>query len=103
MLTTIFRVVSVGDLEPYTTKTGTPSHKRQVRLQEFGGFVGSDNPAQRISNGFAGTLFGNLAQWSFLPNELVVATLRFSTREFQGQWYQDVTITDIQRLTSVIQ
>lgn len=95
MITSTFRVVACGELESYTTGNGNQSQKRQLRLQEFGGYNANDNQAQRISNGLVCTMFGNLAQCMFYPNELVVASLRFSVREYQGQWYQDITVTDI--------
>ncbi len=98
MITSIFRVVACGEPESYKTSNGTLSQKRQLRLQEFGGWNGNDNLAQRISNGIVGTMFGNIAHSMFNPNEIVVASLRFSAREYQGQWYQDITITDITKL-----
>lgn len=98
MITSIFRVVACGEPESYKTSNGTTSQKRQLRLQEFGGWNGNDNLAQRISNGIVGTMFGNIAQSMFNQNEIVVASLRFSAREYQGQWYQDITITDITKL-----
>lgn len=98
MITSTFRVVACGEPESYSTSNGNQSQKRQLRLQEFGGWNGNDNQAQRISNGIVGTMFGNLAQCMFYPNELVIASLRFSAREYQGQWYQDITIVDIAKL-----
>lgn len=98
MITKAFRVVACGEQEAYTTSTGNQSQKRQLRLQEFGGWNSNDNQAVRISNGIVATMFGNLAQCMFYPNEVVLASLRFSAREYQGQWYQDVTITDIAKL-----
>lgn len=98
MITSTFRIVACGEPEAYKTSNGTQSQKRTLRLQEFGGWNGNDNQAQRISNGIVGTMFGNLAQCMFYPNEIVIASLRFSAREYQGQWYQDVTITDISKL-----
>lgn len=100
MLTQIFRVMACGEQESYTTSTGNQSQKRQLRLQEFGGWNGNDNQAARISNGIVATMFGNLAQCMFYPNEIVLATLRFSAREYQGSWYQDVTIVDVHKLTT---
>ena len=38
MLQQIFRVVACGEQEPYNTSNGNQSVKRQLRLQEFGGF-----------------------------------------------------------------
>lgn len=103
MITSTFRVVACGEQESYNTSNGNQSQKRQIRLQEFGGWNGNDNQAARISNGIVATLFGNLAQCFFQPNEVVLATLRFSAREYQGQWYQDVTITDIHKLSQSVQ
>ena len=60
MITSIFRVVTCGEPESYKTSNGTLSQKRQLRLQEFGGWNGNDNIAQRISNGIVGTMFGNI-------------------------------------------
>lgn len=100
MLTQIFRVMACGEQESYTTSGGNQSQKRQVRLQEFGGWNGNDNPASRISNGIVATMFGNLAQCMFYPNEIVLATLRFSAREYQGSWFQDVTVVDIHKLST---
>ena len=100
MVTSTFRVVACGEQEAYTTSNGNQSQKRQLRLQEFGGWNGNDNQAVRISNGIVATMFGNLAQCFFHPNEIVLATLRFSAREYQGQWYQDVTVTDVCKLNS---
>jgi len=99
MITSTFRVVACGEQESYKTSNGNQSVKRQLRLQEFGGWNGNDNQAVRVSNGIVATLFGNLAQCFFNPNEIVLATLRFSAREYQGSWFQDVTIVDIAKLS----
>lgn len=98
MITSTFRVVACGEPEPYTTSNGTPSQKRQLRLQELGGWNSNENQAQRISNGLVCTLFGNLSLIQFHANDLLVATLRFSAREYQGQWYQDITLVDFAKL-----
>ena len=99
MITSTFRVVACGEIEAYTTSTGNQSQKRQLRLQEFGGWNGNDNQAARISNGIVATMFGNLAQCMFYPNDIVLASLRFSAREYQGSWFQDVTVADIHKLS----
>ena len=41
-----------------------------------------------------GTL-GNLAGCRFYEGDVVIATLRFSTHEYQGQTFQEVLATDI--------
>jgi hypothetical protein len=99
MITSTFRVVACGEIEAYTTSTGNQSQKRQLRLQEFGGWNGNDNQAARISNGIVATMFSNLAQCMFYPNDIVLASLRFSAREYQGSWFQDVTVVDVHKLS----
>ena len=41
------------------------------------------------------TALGNLAQCVFHPGEYVWAALRFQTREYNGQVFQDITALDI--------
>ena len=40
-------------------------------------------------------MLGNLAACKFYEGDVVMATLRFSTHEYQGQVYQDVLATEI--------
>ena len=98
MITSTFRVVACGEPESYTNSNGTMSQKRQLRLQELAGWNGNDNQAVRVSNCIVGTMFGNLAQCIFYPNELVIASIRFAAHCSQGQWYQDITIADIEKI-----
>ena len=43
-------------------------------------------------------MFGEQARVRFPAGELVAAVLRFTTREYNGQMYQDVTVNEIVRL-----
>ena len=43
-------------------------------------------------------MLGNLALCRFYEGDVVAATLRFSTHDFQGQTYQEVLATDIVKL-----
>lgn len=43
-------------------------------------------------------MLGNLAQCRFYAGELVAAALRFTTREYNGQVYQDIVVTDIVKI-----
>lgn len=52
------------------------------------GFVGKDVAA----------MLGNLAQCRFYAGDVVAATLRFSKRVYNDQVYQDILVTDIQKL-----
>ena len=41
------------------------------------------------------TVLGNLATLTFEKDELVFATMRFQTREYNGQLYMDIVATEI--------
>jgi len=41
---------------------------------------------------------GGKSQCKFAPGTLVAVTLRFTTREYNGQVYQDILVTDIEKL-----
>lgn len=60
-----------------------------IVLQELGG---------KYENSYVATMFGEQARVRFQAGELVAAVLRFTTREYNGQMYQDVTLNEIVRL-----
>jgi hypothetical protein len=60
--------------------------KCQIVLQELGG---------KFENMYVCALFGNSAMCKWYTGELVFASLRFQAREYNGQWYQDITVGDI--------
>ena len=60
-----------------------------VVLQELGG---------KYENSYVATMFGEQAKVKFTQGELVAAALRFSTREYNGQVYQDVVVNEIVKL-----
>ena len=82
------KVVSCGEM--FTVRSekaeGGSLNKRNLVLQEIGG---------KYENQYAVTALGNLAQSVFYPGEYVWAALRFQTREYNGQVFQDITATDI--------
>lgn len=82
----IFKVIA--QLEPFQVnkQDGSILNKCQIVLQEIGG---------KYENSFVCTLLGNAALCKFYPNDLVFAALRFSHSEYQGKFYQDITIQDI--------
>ena len=43
-------------------------------------------------------MLGNLAACRFYEGDVVVATLRFSTHEYQGQTFQEILATDIVKI-----
>jgi len=88
----IFRVVQQSD--SFTVQSqkaeGGMTAKCNIVLQEFGG---------KFENQYAGVMLGNLALNKFVQGDLVVAALRFTTREYNGATYQDILITDIAKLS----
>ena len=97
--TDIFKVLGCGDIiqTPSQKSEGGFINKRFIRLQELGGFNRQDG-ADKASNAIIATMMGNLAQSMFYHGDLVVVSYRTSIREYQGQWYQDITVTDIAKI-----
>ena len=60
--------------------------KCNVVLQELGG---------KYENSYVASILGEQANTRFAKNDLVVAHLRFSTREYNGQVYQDIMVNEI--------
>lgn len=82
----IYKVISQTNSIDINTQNG-PSQKSIIVLQELGG---------QYQNAYAATLFGN--QVKFYPGDLVAAALRFSAREHNNNYFQDVTINEIRKL-----
>ncbi len=61
-------------------------NKRNLVLKELGG---------KFENEYAVSVLGNAASLQFNEGDLVAVTLRFQTREYNGQVFQDITATDI--------
>ena len=64
--------------------------KCNIVLRELGG--------SKYENEFVCSVLGNLAECRFYEGDVVAATLRFSTHEYQGQVFQDIVATDIVKL-----
>jgi hypothetical protein len=60
--------------------------KCYIRLRELGGDYEDE---------YQVALLGNIALCKFVTGKTVVATLRFSTHEANGAYYQDIVATDI--------
>ena len=60
--------------------------KCNIVLQELGG---------KYENSYVATILGEQAKTRFAKDELVVAALRFSTHEYNGQMYQDIVVSEI--------
>ena len=86
-----FRVIAQS--EPFAVQSqkaeGGQISKCNIVLQELGG---------KFENSYVATILGEQANMRFAKNELVVASLRFSTREYNGQVYQDILISEIVKL-----
>jgi len=92
MQTKILKVVKSGDMfsvKSEKSETGV-LNKCNIVLKELGG--------SKFENEFVCTMLGNLAGCRFYEDDIVIATLRFSTHDFQGQTYQEILATDIVKL-----
>jgi hypothetical protein len=65
--------------------------KCNIVLREMGG--------SKFENEYVCAMLGNLAACRFYEGDVVVATLRFSTHEYQGQVFQEILVTDMSRLS----
>ena len=83
-----FRVIAQS--EPFAVQSqkaeGGQISKCNIVLQEPGG---------KYENSYVATILGEQANMHFVKNELVVASLRFSTREYNGQIFQDIVVNEI--------
>ena len=92
METKILRVVRQG--EAFSVQSSKQEsgqiQKCAIVLREFGG--------SKFENEFVCTMLGNLAGCRFYEGDVVVATLRFSTHEYQGQTFQEVLATELVKI-----
>ena len=92
MQTMILKVVHQGEafnVQSSKNETGTIL-KCIIVLQELGG--------SEYENEYVCDMLGNLAACRFNENDVVMATLRFTTHEYQGKVYQDVLATEIVKI-----
>ena len=91
MQATILKVVKCGEMFSVKSEKseGGQLNKRNLVLKELGG---------KYENEYAVSLLGSAASLLFYENDIVAATLRFQTREYNGQVFQDITATDIVKL-----
>ena len=88
METKILRVVQQGETFAVPTQKaeGGQIWKSNIILQELGG---------KYENQYVGAMLGNLAQCRFQPGDVVAATLRFSTHQYEDKVFQDVLVTEL--------
>ena len=92
METKILKVVRQGEafgVQSSKTENGT-IQKCNIVLREMGG--------SKFENEYVCAMLGNLAACRFYEGDVVAATLRFSTHEYQGQVFQEILCTDIVKL-----
>ncbi len=84
----ILRVVKCGEMfsVPSEKSENGSLNKRILVLQELGG---------KYENSFVVTALGNLATLVFQEGDLVITTLRFQSREYNGQMFMDVVATEL--------
>ena len=84
----ILRVVKCGECFAVKSEKseGGVLNKRVLVLQELGGKY---EPTYVVS------VLGSLATLEFQEGDLVIATLRFSSREYNGQMFMDVVATEL--------
>lgn len=84
----ILRVLKSGEIISVKSEKseGGMLNKRQLVLQELGG---------KYEPTYVVTALGNLASLELQEGDLVIATLRFQSREFNGQVYMDVVATEL--------
>ena len=91
METKILRVVRQGEtFSVQSSKQESGSiQKCNIVLRELGG---------KFENEYVCATLGNLAEQRFAENDVVAATLRFSTHEYQGQVFQEILATEIVKI-----
>ena len=60
--------------------------KCHIVLQELGG---------KYEDSYVATMLGPVAEKRFEPSQLLAVKLRFSTREYNGQVYQDIVVSEV--------
>ena len=84
----IFKIMAQSDTfaVPSQKAEGGQVNKCNIILQDIGG---------KYENSYVAAVLGEQANIRFMRDDLVVASLRFSTREYNGQTYQDIVVTEI--------
>ena len=87
----ILKVVRQGEafgVQSAKAESGT-IQKCNIVLREIGG---------KYENEYVCAMLGNLAACRFNEGDVVAATLRFSTHEYQNQVFQEILATDIVKI-----
>ena len=76
---------------PQVKAEGGQIQKCNIVLKELGG---------KFENEYVCAMLGNLAACRFYEGDVVLATLRFSTHEYQGQTFQEVLVTELVKVNN---
>ena len=94
METKILRVVRQG--EAFSVQSAKAEagqiQKCNIVLKELGG--------SKFENEYVCAMLGNLAACRFYEGDVVLATLRFSTHEYQGQTFQEILATELVKVNN---
>jgi len=92
METKILKVVRQGEAFSVQSKQSESGQiqKCNIVLKELGG--------SKYENEYVCAMLGNLAACRFYEGDIVIATLRFSTHEYQGQTFQEILATDLAKI-----
>lgn len=66
--------------------------KCNIVLQELGG---------KYEDSYVAVMLGSLASCRFYTGDLVYAVLRFQTREYNGQVFQDILVQDLVKMNAI--
>ena len=104
METKILRVVRQGEAFGVQSAKaeGGSIQKCNIVFRELGGSRSAEGRLQgkKFENEYVCAMLGNLAACKFYEGDVVAATLRFSTHEYQGQVFQEILATDIVKLNN---
>jgi len=91
METKILKVVRQG--EAFSVQSAKAEagqiQKCNIVLKELGG---------KFENEYVCAMLGSLAACRFDEGDVVLATLRFSTHEYQGQTFQEILVTELVKM-----
>ena len=87
----VARILDQGNVTyvPSRKEEGGQLAKCTLRFREIGGDYEDE---------YVATAFGNLALCKFYLDDVVVAVLRFTTRQVNTQVYQDIVVNEIVKL-----
>ena len=88
----ILKVVRQGEAFSVQSQKneGGQIQKCNIVLKELG--------SSKFENEYVCAMLGNLAACRFYEGDVVAATLRFSTHEYQGQVFQEILATDVVKI-----